>query len=394
MSETTAMYLLHDEHARNLTREAFASILKHFGIKSSGLKEELIDRINENVNEHKIDKVELGKLIGAELRYGHHRNLFIKDLTELSNDYFKSIDLAEINRLIKTKGYEIPSISFTDVHYPSGLHLCEIERQQDLLNFTFARTIYCITDKGGIRKETDFAFVTIDTNTKTFTVRIRPRGNVINPAVPKEKINQNLFYYIIEDAMNKIFIQLDLLKSTHYKRHMYNIGYKLTERAEQKWREMVNEHSDYIASVSDSFHSKLSAISKKEFDINYRLTRLLERALIQSNFEDRKKKEEGRQGWVHSFVFSDDSGGRIKSSTKERSKAIELSELYYDTKDTIDKKKTFDKIWINWFTDTDRIVETRLECTQEYYEILLFSYLKNKEELDNVLSKIRTLAKD
>jgi hypothetical protein len=393
MLEVESMYFLHEEHVRNISNPAFSRFLKELELKAYGAKTAMVDTINEAVNEGTLSKEQLGQFIDSEIRYGHHRLLFVKDIEKNSIAYMKSLTYEEVQRLIKTKGYSLPESNFiADVHYPTGLQICELKLDEDQLTLTFARTISCNYD-GVIRRETDFAFVTINFEESTFTVRIRPRGGIVDKEGSKLiKVNQNAYFYILEDVMKKIFIGLDLIKSIHFKRSMYNIGIKLTERAEKKWRKQVEAIKDDVITISKTLSSKLPDIKQEEFDLEFRLTRLLERALIQSNFEELKKKEEGKLGWVSSFVFSDNSGGKIKSSTKENGRAIELSELYYDTKDTIDKVRTFDKIWINWFGEGKRIIDTRIECTQEYYEIHFFNYILNKDELDHVLSKIRTLA--
>ncbi|MPN45690.1 hypothetical protein SDC9_193259 [bioreactor metagenome] len=100
---------------------------------------------------------------------------------------------------------------------------------------------------------------------------------------------------------------------------------------------------------------------------------------------------EGKLGLVRRIVFYDTTGANVSATVKEIDQNITTYEIYFDTKETLDQKKSLNKLWVNWFIKFgdapkfDRLV--KFEVKQDFY-ITHFLYTHLTEEVANyVLSK-------
>jgi hypothetical protein len=383
-------FFLRQDFKEDIVNEAYINFLRDKQIPFTAIREDLISTFEENVRNGKISNEELYFFLDREIRYGHNRTLFIKDIERVSLNTLKCLSEHEVKELITSKGINIPNNNnILNIYLPETLTIGEFYLEQDhRINITFIETI-STTRINTVARENNYYFVEIDLLNGMLLIRMRPRSNQINGLDNNKILYTNHFYRLLK-IIERTF-NISTIGSTHYKSILYKIAKELTVRAEEPWRLEVEKYEDRIAEFAEEFETKLEGLDSRKFDLKFRVQRLLERALIQSNFKLIKYNEPGKKGFINMFHFSDKSGGKIKASSKERERAIELSEIYYDTRDTIDKAKAFDILWVNWFLNNtnNKTVQTKLEANEQFFQIHFYKYLL-KDDMYHVLSQIRT----
>lgn len=385
-----SQFFLRKDFKEDVVNESFMKFLRDKQISFTAIREDLIAVFEENVRNGTITNEELCFFLDREIRYGHNRTMFVKDIDKTSLSLLKGLPEAELRALISSKGINIPNTNnILNIFLPETLTIGEfyLEPHQKI-TLTFIETINTARTNT-VARENNYYFVEIDLINGVLLLRMRPRANQITSDDGNKVPYTNHFYRILH-LVERTF-NISTIGSTHYKTILYDITKELTIKAEEPWRLEVDKHYDDIKKFAQELEAKLEGLNTRKFDLEFRLQRLLERALIQSNFKLIKQNELGKKGYIHMFNFSDRSGGKIKASSKERERAIELSEIYYDTRDTIDKEKAFDIIWVYWFlNDSDnKAVYTKLEANDQFFQIHFFKYL-SKDDMNHVLSQIRT----
>jgi hypothetical protein len=384
-----SQFILRRDFREDIVNEAYMTFLRDKQIPFTAIREDLLNTFEENVRNGNITNAELSFFLDRETRYGHNRTLFIRDIDKHSLRILKSLSENDLKSLISSKGINIPEINnILNVYLPETLTIGEFYLEENQkITITFIETIHT-TRTNTVARENNYYFVEIDFINEMLLFRMRPRANQIgteNIKVPY----YNHFYRILQ-IVERTF-NISTIGSTHYKNTLYDITKELTIRAEEPWRLEVEKHEEVIKQFAQEMEAKLDGLDTSKFDLKFRLQRLMERSLIQSNFKLIKQNEPGKKGYIHMFHFSDKSGGKIKASSKERERAIELSEIYYDTRDTIDKEKAFDIIWVYWFlnNNNNKTVSTKLEANEQFFQVHFFKYLL-KDDMNHVLSQIRT----
>lgn len=389
-SQYVAIFKLRSDFKENITNPRLIEFLRSQSIPYTEIREDMFNSLESAVNEKKIKKEDLDRFLDKETRYGHNRTIFCYEIAQEDLHRINNLNIERLEELLQSKGWDLPDQPLIEFYLPENLSLAEYTITEDkIVNLTFVETINTLSNKNNIKRENNYYFVTLNPSTKEFLVRMRPRSNVVKVSAGEvqNKISDSTLFYKIKKEVERIF-SIDCITSDYFKTTLYKIAKDLTEKAEEKWRKEVEYFDDEITKFSEEMQSKLEGVNPNIFNIKFRLTRLFERALIQSNFSELKAYKPGKKGFVSKFHFSDESGGKIKASSRENERAIELSEIYYDTRDTIDKSQSYDALWVNWFLKEKNVIRTKLESTSEYYNIHFFKYI-DEGDMSYVLSEIR-----
>jgi hypothetical protein len=184
-------------------------------------------------------------------------------------------------------------------------------------------------------------------------------------------------------------------KSTEgVKNILYKMFKDLTDTAEQPFRDSVVPFHTEISTFAEEMAEKVGLRSSYDpVDLPHRLTRLLERALIQQDFHIYEGFFEGKRGIVNRIYFSDATGASVNARSSEVEEGIAVADIYFDTKESIEKLQKFDKIWITWFykevgKPLERI-ETKFEVAKEHFTIHFLYAYTTKEMQDHVLSNFK-----
>ncbi|MDI2588094.1 hypothetical protein OR571_13450 [Psychrobacillus sp. NEAU-3TGS] len=127
-----------------------------------------------------------------------------------------------------------------------------------------------------------------------------------------------------------------------------------------------------------------------------RVVDLLERVVIQENFSQYLGYAEGKDGVLNKMQFTDETGASVNASsgTKEGD-TLELSDVFFDTRKTIEKKKCLDTLWIDWFKiiqHNEEQIPVRISTkfdSSTYYYLIHFRRIHLSEEVEKfVFSKL------
>lgn len=375
------------DFARDISLKSLLQFQKKHNLSSTTIKDDVINAIEEAVQNHEISLVEVTTFIKNELKYGHNRSLYFNEIDQASVLQLRKLNEEDLVKILSSKGWKVEESSLVDIYLPKKMLLCDLYFEMGKqIDFTFVETIQT-KRKDVVTRENNYYFVSLDLINSTVQIRIRPRSNIAKldgSGNIVELINSNLHFYKIKREIISIF-GFELIDSTFFKTVLYKIAKKLTEEAENEWKDKLDVCKDEIELFDIEIQKKLPEINSLQFNFSFRLKRLIERALIQSNY---KKNTQNKIGYVQMFDFSDKTGGKIKAKTKE-DKEIQSSDLYYDVRDTIDSVKSLDNLWVHWFLSPTKTIRTKFEVTSEYYLIHFYKYL-DEDELKNVLSKVES----
>ncbi|WP_409341030.1 hypothetical protein [Paenibacillus sp. MBLB4367] len=378
-----------------LNFDSLRRYLRSSPLNSSGTKPELIQRIEEGISSGELDKNDFESFLANEIRYGHNRTLYCTRINPAS--LFKVKNSKLIKQAMMTAGLSecqiINNIHFTpDSDEPVLVHFekSEIENgvQRVIMCFASMVMISKITDENeSIQVEdTDYVWITIDVPQGQLTISVRPRSNTNETSTRSYQVFEIYTSYLTE-VFSLRYLSNDEMKNT-----LYNIFRELTTKAEKPYVEKVEPLLSEISDLSDRYATFLGLPSSNNpVNLPFRIRRLLERALIQNDFFNFKGYSEGKIGTVEKFFYSDDTGARVNASAND-GEGIEVCDIYFDTRETIDDQKTFNKLWINWFipgASVGKKTYTKLEATTKYFVIHFYSYHSEVEQ-EYVFSSIET----
>lgn len=358
-------------------------------LHSSGSKMELIARIEEAINNRTLPKEVFDEFLAHELRYGHNRALFITRIN--SSSLHKVKDYSRLKDALRTAGLTDQEFSDYVNCFPlsEDAELVHLEVDRDGSNvkkviLCFANLIMVnrITEDGMVSVEdTDYVWITIDIVNEQLFIAVRPRGN-LNDTSSRTVAIFNYFANYLTDVFSLKYFSNDEMKYT-----LYNIFKELTTKAEKPYVEKVApffpEIEEFCQKVADGI-----GLPSSDAPVNlpFRIRRLLERALIQNDFFNFKAYSNGKIGTVERFFYADETGAKVNATANEGD-GIELNDIYFDTRDTIDDQRMFNKLWVKWFVPGGSEVDTKLEVTSNYFLVHIYRYHSGAEQ-DHVLSTI------
>lgn len=210
-------------------------------------------------------------------------------------------------------------------------------------------------------------------------------------------IGQLSFEEIYTKFSTLIENQYNVISVNHSAGHVfYKIYKKLTEVAESPYVKRVerfyNKIDDFVKEISADISYSDSSV--EGINLNMRTKRLLERAIIQQDFQNYVETTINREGFVDKFQYQDSTGGRVLASSNDNTYDMSKHDIYFDTKETIDINKVLNMLWVRWFKEENEGHETKTNQIKVKYEQhssfyithFLFSHV-SKEECEYVLPK-------
>jgi hypothetical protein len=383
-----------DKRLKNyLNYESIKVFMRQLSLSPSGLKDEILSRIEAHIDDGGIPLTTWEEFVVDQLKNGHNRSIYRTKLNPASLLKVKSK-----NRLCDSLSQAgFPSEIFSTVHtiVPESdepemvhLHYTFIGDEVSKVEICF---VYLIWTNRGLEDgefmqvdETEYVWIEIDITKDILTISLRPRGNTSDSSGKSYQMF-NKYTSFLTDVFS-----IRYLSNDDFKNVLYNIFNELTTRAETPYVQKVAPLVEEINEICDRYATILGLPSAKEpVNLPLRFKRLLERSLIQDDFYAFKSYSEGKIGSIEKFYYADDTGARVNVAANEGD-GIELSDIYFDTRETIDDQMMFNKLWVNWFLPEGYIRKetgVRLEACSSYYLIHFFKFLDGGEK-DHVLSTI------
>lgn len=384
-------YRINNRLRNYINVESLKFFLKSVEINSTGVKNELLSRIEDSLNKEVITQSVWEKFLVNELKYGHNRSIYRSRINPASLTKVKTV--GRLKDSLKTAGYPVNEISILKDAYPESdepefVHFSLIVDQDNVqkIEMCFAYRLQIkrvISKEIVIQNETDYVWIEIDVSAALLTISLRPRGNTTEASAQTYKLFNEYSSFLTD------LFSIKYLSNEDMREVLFKIFKELTSRAETPYIEKVKPLLEEIDEICDRF-SGVVGLPNKLVPINLplRFRRLLERSLIQNDFFNFKAYSEGKLGTIEKFHYADDTGARVNASANDGD-GIELSDIYFDTRDTIEEQGNFNKLWVKWFfaNNGTNYIDARLEAHSNYYQIHFFKYLSGGEK-EHVLSTI------
>jgi hypothetical protein len=386
--------------------ERFRELLRNNGLAVSGTKKELTSRIIQAINgelersEHTLTVEKLDEFIANEIAHGKNRMLFISSFPEQASQNLKDIEfvkksLEEAN--LPTENFNIlRTTSLPENTTPVYLNIEQFNNEVTKISLCFAKkdVISGLVDEEGEvippRMETDYIWTDIIPDEQKIIIKMRQKSgsNFTNYSRTKEIYDE--ISTLIRETFSLAPKNLGSVKNI-----FYNMFKDLTETAEKPFRDKVSPFVQQITDFANDIAEKIGLKSSAyPVDLPHRLVRLLERALIQQDFDQYERYFEGKRGIVTRIYYSDDTGASVNARSSESEEGIAVADIYFDTKESIESRGVLDKIWITWFYRENpnkplQKIETKFEAYKEYF-IIHFLYAYTTKEIQNhVLSNFK-----
>ena len=395
----------------NIFKYKFEGLLKQYGKPYSG-KLSVYERLKHAVEDPEF-LIAFEQFVVDEISNGRNRQVFIcnfsiESLAVLGNyDAIqarlsaKKLPVNNFNSLLDPSISTQDTLVYLDINR-AGKHVKKISMA--FLNESLVQD----NGEGGPTDKNVVNYVWIDIfpENKYLQIKIRPYSN--NSMINFQTSQRVFDYYwnLIKNIFGVVYTNMIETKGT-----LYTIFKVLTDKAEGPYAKKVNEKIIEIENKVNELATSIGlANAKQPVDIPVRVARLFERALILNDLVNYKAYDKEKLGIVDKIAFSDQSGAKVSAFSGDD--GIEVADIYFDTRETLDELKQLNRLWVRWFLPVpvndisvdesqDKDIETiserkinQIETRLEVYEsrvIIQFLnvYTAPKEVQDYVLSLFR-----
>lgn len=238
--------------------------------------------------------------------------------------------------------------------------------------------------------ETDYIWVDVIPDEQKLIIKMKQKNSnyLVNTSRTKE------LYEEISTIVRETF-SLAPKTQEDVKYTLYKMFKDLTYTAEKPFRDKVEPLIDGIQVFAGECVKQLGLRSLTDpIDLPYRLFRLLERTLIQKDLDLYQSFFEGKRGIVERIAFSDQTGAFVNARSGPADEGIAVADIYFDTRDTIEDLKQFDKLWVTWFYKSGpekpaEKIPTKFEVRRDHFVIHHLYAYTTKEVEDLVFSNFK-----
>lgn len=408
---TDAALILPKGIEENIFQYRLKVLLKQNGKPYSG-RFTVYERLHQAISHDPEFKVVFENFIVDEISNGRNRQVFLCQFSVESLNILSSFQSIQSN--LAANGYPHEDFNkLLDPNVAAGemvfLSIARTpENRVDKISIAFIReSLIEVQDSEGEPSEKnviDYVWIDIFPNERYLQIKTRPHSN--NYFINQEKSKQDFDYYW--NLLKKVF-GITFTNMSESKNTLYRIFKVLTEKAEAPYSKKVTETYGQIENKIDEIAQLLELPNANHpVDIPIRVARLFERALILSDLSNYMAYDNEKLGIVDRIDFSDQSGAKVNALSGNE--GIEVADIYFDTRETLEELKQLNKLWVRWFlpipfTETDldadaedaqlpvtkiEQVETRLEVYDNRVVIQFLGIMcAPKEVQDHVLSLFR-----
>lgn len=379
--------------------ERISNLFREHNIAVSGLKYQLWARMEEAINgklESKtLTAAVVDSFIAEEISHGRNKTLFISSFPSAHANQLKKIEYVKscltrcgytnerFNNLRTVTQSEETLLSFCDYKLEGGLV------KQVSLCFTKNVVKDEVDEELAFKGKIEYIWVEILPFEQRLITKVWLRSNnsLENQQEGREIYDE--ISLLVREMFSLAPVDVSWQKST-----LYKIFESLTRTAERPYREKVSlirtSIDELVGKCSEQLGINTNQLS---IDLPYRIVRLFERSLIEQDYESYKEFSKGKLGYIERIFFSDSTGASVRARSAAN-KGLEMADIYFDTRDTIEQLKNLSKIWVTWFykdgqdATVDK-VDTRIEVFKEHFIIHFTRTYTTKEVEQFVLSNFR-----
>lgn len=387
----------------NIFQYRFRDFLKKEG-KPYGNNKSVLERLENACITDMFFKDKLERFIVDEISNGKNKQVFLCNFSVESLKILGSLKTVQSNLAAKNLPFNNFNKLLDDSNVEGEMVYLNIEvnNQNDdevqVISMSFLReTIVEYLDDNDEPKEkliNDFIWIDIFPPKGYLQIKIRPHSRQYIPNFERSKKVFNQYRDFLKDLFGIKFTDMSESKNT-----LFNIFKILTEKAEAPYIKKVESSKELIEESILKICDVLGIPNQKEpVDIPNRVMRLFERALIINDIHNYKSYDKDKLGIVDRIDFSDESGAKV--NTLSGDDGIEVADVFFDTRETLDELKHLNKLWVRWFLsnpvsdDESAEVINQVETRFEVFEnrlIINFLNLQSvpKEVQEYVLSLFR-----
>lgn len=394
-----------------IVADSLKAFLKGFDLPTSYTKEILFTKIEEELVKEKpvFSEEDVMNFITHEIKYGKRRHLYFssfnftdaRKLESLRNtkvafqNFFNYDSLKNFNTLNDEENNRFSEDKIDNYE----IEFLDLKTEQNkVVNIEMCFTSYTertFRNKDGIdsiEHYKEYVWIEINVPKRYILIRLHPSKP---DAFGKNYSVLNVYNEFIEDLYRSFNINKDDLVS--FNETLYKIFKDITDVSERPFRKKISSHVHLIEpfletiKVENVFDQTRSHQLFKE-----RVIDLLERVVIQENFSRYLGYSEGKEAVLNKMHFTDETGASVNASSGTKDgDTLELSDVFFDTRKTIDNNMSLNTLWIDWFkvlkdnetTEPERI-STKIDSTTDYY-LIHFQRAHHTEEVEKfVFSKL------
>ncbi|PQD97091.1 hypothetical protein CYL18_04240 [Pradoshia eiseniae] len=421
--KTGSLISIPESIQENIFRYRLSHFLKEQGKAHSGNQSALVERIESNSGDDNF-RNKFMEFVIEEISNGKNRQIYLSR--------FEIANLAVLRHLISVQsnleaaGY--PNKNFNSFLKPEPedgemIYLNIVNENEDTdiakikvrkIEMCFYKIIKSMEDEVTEEISKDYVWVEINPSEQLLIFKIRPHNQHYRTNYYTSKKTYESVFLILKSIFPLKIINMEYIKGVFFK-----IFSELTEIAEQPYREQLTPYNEMINEFQNSVLEQIgitNADDVKEITIRYK--RLIERHLIIRDLDNYLAFHTNRKGIVERISLTDLSGASANVLSGDGD-GLDVADIYFDIRETIEGMKRLDKLWVKWFlfdhevqemqemqtqiqffeegenqlveedasVEDTRAVKTRFEVTKDYVIInFLKQYWISKEVQDHVLS--------
>lgn len=379
-----------------------ADNLKHFmrsiGESYSSRKEELFVKLGEIIENESI-KVLAEKYIADEIKHGDNRMIFVSEYTISDFDKMKDLEYCKkklananlpnenFNKILEYTGKDIED-GYEELVYLQILTDKENPDKVEQIDLCFAENMKKDNDSPST---VEYFWMTVYLDKLHVHFKTKSFSNAGFRANDHEKKLYGKYIDIFERIF-QIYRKKIILEK---KNLLYRMFIYLITEAEKPFTEKIAPYEEKFEEFNQMMLKELNIKDPNLYRYAFvRFKRLYERTLIQDNFLEYEGYSENKLGSISKMVFSDETGAKVIARANADSsfdKKIQLSDIYFDVRETINDIKQFDTLWVEWFLaplGSSGIINTKIDVSEKYYLVHILNKHYTKEEENLVFSNI------
>ncbi len=363
-----------------LNGSLLTKFLKENNLSHSGSIEEKIKRVEQfanNTTHSNRGKIE--KLLKDTAKFGQRRMIYLNKISaptikKFNNEKILTKALSEISPYATSE-------NFNDLNSDKNNNLSEINKDEFILEYLnsefndkdqlniIEKINLCYSYVSDFKHKDEDELEIIDTHKHYLWIEINFKNATIAfhiPSFPEYfglPSTSNALHTEFSDLIKTAF-GLSYLKMDDSNKLLYKVFKDIISVSEKPFKEKMEIHFGMISEISGML-KKNEVLENQSYQFfEGRLHDLIERTIIQENFKEYLEYSEGKDGIISQMQYTDETGASVNATSGKRKKngTIELCDVFFDTRKTINNNEKVDILWIDWFMEkSDSVQKEGLE---------------------------------
>ena len=180
-----------------------------------------------------------------------------------------------------------------------------------------------------------------------------------------------------------------------YSEALYDIAKDIFEIAEKPFLQRFASAEANLSRMTDFIQRSNVFNTSQSYPLfSGRLKDLLERVIIQENFDEYMGYAEGKNGIITKLEFTDPTGASVRANAgTKKDDTLELCDIFFDTRKTLSNESKINQLIIDWFLPEKLEISNKVTCrffvTNRYLAVNFQRINLSKEVEEYVFSNLR-----